>query len=142
VEAYNAKLHNSNYFLWYNIGRLQLSYFLLSKWLVWLMVCKATFDTMSVIQWQSVLLVGEYPEKTTDLSQATDKLHHIMLYRVHLTMNGVRTHNFGDLLIAQSNYQTITTTTTLVEMISLKYNTTLYVVNVVSYWPDNYYIIL
>jgi hypothetical protein len=54
---------------------------------VWFMEVKATFKNISVISWRSVLVLVEETEvlstqkKTTDLSEATDELYHIMLCR-------------------------------------------------------------
>jgi hypothetical protein len=46
------------------------------------MVFNATFNNISVILWQSVLLVEETGEKTTDLPKVTDKLYdyHLKLF--------------------------------------------------------------
>ena len=47
---------------------------------------------LSVISWPSVLLMKETGE-ATNLSQVTDKLYHIKLYRVHLIMTRIQTLN-------------------------------------------------
>jgi predicted phosphohydrolase len=74
------------------------------------MVFNATFDNISV------LYSGSQFYWWRKLSQVTDKLHHIMLYRVHLTFAGFKltmlvvigTDWMGSY---RSNYETIMTTT-------------------------------
>jgi hypothetical protein len=58
---------------------------------VMVMVFNATFNNISAILWQSVLLV----EKTTDLSQVADKLLSHNAVSSTPRPNEIRTHSFS-----------------------------------------------
>jgi hypothetical protein len=85
-----------------------------THYIMWVrvMVFVATFNDISVLSWWSLLLVEE--TRVSWENHITDKLYHIILYRVHLAWAGLELTTLvviGTECIGsyKSNYHTITT---------------------------------
>ena len=86
LKWFPMKLYVGRYSWIFEHGKVIEFSFMVGLW------CLTPLSTLSVISWWSVLLVQE---TRINLLQVTEKLYHIMLYRIHLAMNRVRTHNFS-----------------------------------------------
>jgi hypothetical protein len=54
-----------------------------------------SLNNISVISWQSVLLVEETGVPRENHRPVASQIYHILLNRIHLTMRGIQTHYFS-----------------------------------------------